>query len=87
MLYLPRSSQMLLSELLPEAKPHERAVLIVYSMGYLDAGSIARVLNYETNNTPYIVLRKFREFLPGLRQTVSRRIVHAGKLHEILERS
>lgn len=57
-----------------DAKPFERAILIVYGLGNYEPEKIAEILNYPTKDSVYRVLRKYRDFLPECR------IAHAQQL-------
>ena len=50
-----------------EAKPHEVAILLVYSMGIRDPLEIAKILHYPTKDSVYKVFRDYKEVLPTLR--------------------
>ncbi len=49
------------------AKPHEISIMLLYSLGYKDAKTIANILGYPTKDTAYKVLRKYRDILPTFR--------------------
>jgi hypothetical protein len=50
-----------------EAKPHEVAILLAYSLGFTKPSTIAFALHYPTKDSVYKVLRKYRNSLPSLR--------------------
>ena len=50
-----------------EAKPHEVAILLCYSLGKTSAKEIVKILPYKTKQPVYAVLRKYKSILPGLR--------------------
>lgn len=55
-----------------EAKPHERAILFVYSTGIYDAKEIAKILRPDSKSVVYKVLKKYSDILPSLRSPVAR---------------
>lgn len=54
-----------------EAKPYERAILIVYSLGITDIGDISDTLGYPTKDSVYRVFRKYRDFIMNCRVMVA----------------
>jgi hypothetical protein len=47
-----------------EAKPHEVAILLVYSLGEHTPKGIAEILHYPTKVSVYRAMKKYRDFLP-----------------------
>lgn len=54
----------------PQAKPHEAAILYTYAMGKTSAKEIAEQLNYTDRRPVQIVLKKYRDVLPELRNAI-----------------
>jgi len=50
-----------------EAKPHEVAILLAYSLGYKTPESIAELLHYPTRDSAYRALKKYHDILPDLK--------------------